>query len=55
VGLSDIGLRYVNEIAEATDVSQLLPSGVSIGDLPHGAPEDNVFGSEIRRRIDALG
>lgn len=55
VWLADLGLRYVNEIAEGTDVSRLLPAGVSINDLPNGPPEDNVFASEIRRRIDALG
>jgi hypothetical protein len=55
VGLVDVGLRYVNEIAQVTDVGRLLLARVNIGDLAASPPDDSVFGSEVRRRIDALG
>lgn len=55
VRLAELGLNYVNQIAEATDVGSMLPRGVAITDLPNAPPEDDTFGREIRRRIDALG
>jgi hypothetical protein len=53
--LAELGLGYVNEIANSTDVARMLAPGAVIGDLLVGPPEDDVFGAEIRRRIDALG
>ena len=54
VRLCELGFRYVNHVAEATDVERLLAAGPT-AELLAGPPEDCIFGSNIRRRIDALG
>ena len=54
VRLCELGFRYVNHVAEATDVERLLAAGPT-AELLAGPPEDSIFGSNIRRRIDALG
>ena len=54
VRLCELGFRYVNHVAEATDVERLLAAGPT-AELLAGPPEDRIFGSNIRRRIDALG
>jgi hypothetical protein len=55
VRLVDKGLKLLNQIAEATDVSQLLPEGRSISDVCDGPPEDGTFQLKYRKRIDLLG
>ena len=54
VRLCELGFRYVNHVASATDVERLLDAGQTV-ELLAGPPEDRIFGSDIRRRIDALG
>jgi hypothetical protein len=53
VRLSELGLQYVNELAQATEVERLLPPPIS--DLMNGPPDDGLFRVDIRRRVDALG
>jgi hypothetical protein len=55
VRLAEIGLQYVNRIAAATDVTRILPVGVSASSLMSGPPENDVYGTNVMRRIDALG
>ena len=52
--LSELGLTYIDQIAEATDVERLL-AGDSAQDLMTRPPESGIFGGDIRRRVDALG
>ena len=56
VRLAEIGFRYVNEVADATDIARLLPAGEAIQDLPNDPPiDDHIYGSDTSRRIGALG
>lgn len=55
VRFSELGLRYVNKIAEATDVARMLPPSHAVSDLLNEPPHDGVFAADIRRRVDALG
>ena len=55
VRLCELGLHYVNEIAQGSDVGRLLPPNQPISDLLNGPPDDGLFRAEIRRRVDALG
>ena len=54
VRLSELGFKYVNLIAETTDVQRLLSPGstFTLSDVP---PADGAFGNDTRHRVDALG
>lgn len=54
VRLCELGLTYVNSIAEATDIEALLAEASRTALLTE-PPDDRVFGRDIRRRIGALG
>ena len=53
--LVDECLQLINEIAEATDVSRLLPPDEGVDSLMTGPPEDELFSGLAARRIDILG
>ena len=52
--LSELGFKYIDQIAEATDVERLLADD-SAQDLMTRPPENRIFGGDIRLRVDALG
>jgi len=48
-------LKHINEIASATDIKGLFPSGYHIQNMIDKPPEDHVFGEHIRKRLAILG
>jgi hypothetical protein len=47
--------NMINAIATATDVNALFPKGCPIPSLMNAAPDDDVFGEYIRKRLAILG
>jgi hypothetical protein len=47
--------NMINAIATATDVNALFPKGYPIPSLMNAAPDDDVFGEYIRKRLAILG
>jgi hypothetical protein len=48
--------KWLDEIAAATDISGLLPSGYPIASLPSGPPPDKeIFGEDVGRHASYLG
>lgn len=47
--------KFIDAIASATEITRLFPDAVSIPILREKAPEDNIYGENIRRRLEILG
>jgi hypothetical protein len=55
VALVDESFKLIDGIANATHVAGLFPQGYSIPPLTDSPPEDDVFGEQIRKRLNVLG
>jgi hypothetical protein len=55
VTLVDESFKLIDQIAGATEVLGLFPQGFSIPNLIDSPPDDNVFGQQIRERLNVLG
>lgn len=47
-------LKYINDIAEATDLTGLFPGGHVMRNCPPPPADDNIFGNHIGARLDLL-